>query len=359
MSSIAQTDSVKSKRSFINLDRFSNQNLSFLVVPALTISPETDFKFGVIGDYFYNMKGTKDNARLSSTWGQVMYSTKNQLTVNLATNTYTKNESYYINVKLGYIVNYERFWGFTNDNVKNDDYAEVTYNRNFATASISKNLGNKVFLGIEANYSKYYNIEVDRGNIPNDVPTSNLTPNSEIYGGGLNLIIDKRDHQFTATKGYFFEVANTVNFNTSNRKYAYNHLIIEARKYFQQNKKELALQLYTSLQSGTVPVFEQNRLGGPIQLRGIFNGRFRDNNMWYAQAEYRFPLSPLIKLAFFSSVGKTANDFSNLFREKVNVAGGSGLRFLLNKKKQIYLRTDVAYANINTFGYYVRLGDAF
>lgn len=359
MVSIAQADSVKSKGSLLNLNKLSSKNLSFLVVPAFTISPETDFKFGVLADYFYNVRGTKENARLSSTWGQVLYSTRNQLTANLATNTYTKNESFYINVKLGYIVNYERFWGFTNDNVKNEDYAEVTYNRNFATASISKNLGKKVFLGINANYSKYYNISVDRVNIANEITTNNITSDSEVYGGGVNLIIDKRDHQFTATKGFYFEVSNTVNFNASSRKFSYNHLIIDGRKYYQLNKKELAMQLYTSLQSGTVPVFEQNRIGGPIQLRGIFNGRFRDNNIWYAQAEYRLPISPLFKLALFSSLGNTAKDFSNLFKEKVNIAGGSGIRFLLNKKKQIYLRADVAYANINSFGYYIRMGDAF
>jgi hypothetical protein len=357
--SIGQNDSIKPIKRLLNLNKLTNNNLSLLIVPAFTISPETDFKFGALADYFYNVKGTKGNARLSSTWGQVLYSTNNQLTINLGTNTYTKNESYYINAKIGYIINYERYWGFTDNKIANDDYAEVRYNRSFATASISKNLGKNVFLGINANYSKYYNIAKDRASMANETTATPLTKNSEIFGGGLNIIVDKRDNQFTATKGYYLELSNTVNINANNRKYAFNHLIFDGRKYFSHKKNELALQLYTSIQSGTVPVFEKNRIGGPNQLRGIFNGRFRDDKMWYAQSEYRIPLSLSFKLALFSSVGNTATNFNKMFRQSTNIAGGTGLRFLLIKNKKIYLRADVAYTNIRTFGYYIRIGDAF
>lgn len=358
LTSLTQIDSVKKKKALINLNKLSNNNLSLLLVPVFTISPETDFKFGVLADYFYHLKGTKETARLSSTWGQILYSTNNQLTVNLGTNTYTKNESYYINAKLGYVLNNERYWGGTEDKVRNDDYTIVNYSRNFIALNISKNLGKKIFLGLNTNYSKYYNIEASRLIVSNET-TPQITKDSELFGVGLNFIVDKRDNQFTATSGYYLEVSNTTNFNVQDKKYLFNQVIIDGRKYFTHKKNELALQLYTSLQFGVVPVFEKNRIGGPNQLRGIFSGRFRDNNMWYAQAEYRIPISPLFKLALFSSFGNTSKDFTNLLNEKVNIAGGTGLRFLLNKKKKIYLRADIAYANINSLGYYLRIGDAF
>ena len=91
---------------------------------------------------------------------------------------------------------------------------------------------------------------------------NDLRNTSEVFGGGLNFIIDKRDNQFSPSKGSYFELNSTMNFNSTNMNLSYTQIILDTRKYFELNKNIWAFQFYNSNQIGEVPIFEKNRLGG-------------------------------------------------------------------------------------------------
>jgi hemolysin activation/secretion protein len=350
------------KKSFfkkLNLDTLTNRNLRFLPLPSVTITPETGLKAGVFVDYFYRTKSDSGKTvRPSLSWVQALYSTRNQFTAEAYTSTYTSNERFYIFFRGGFISNYERFWGFTTPSVSNDQYAEVTYNRVYAQAKVQRNLGNKYFAGVSFYFSDYSrNKFQEKEGIAAVPPAGNN--NSRITGAGFSFTADKRDNQFSPTKGFFADATVTANYDLQNKEYAYTLITTDLRKYNETGRHIFAHQLYTSLATDEMPLFEKARIGGSNMMRGFFQGRFRDNTFWTVQTEYRYRLNRFLKLAVFASAGNTAPSIDRLLAQQVQASGGGGLRVLINKEKKIYFRGDIAVTANGMLGYYFRIGDAF
>lgn len=95
-------------------------------------------------------------------------------------------------------------------------------------------------------------------------------------------------------------------------------------------------------------------------MRGFFEGRYRSKNLLAAQVEYRQPLGRFLKLAAFMGTAQVANQLSEFsLSNNHRIAGGGGVRILLNRKRQLYLRSDIAFSNDGTRALYFRLGEAF
>jgi outer membrane protein assembly factor BamA len=309
--------------------------LRFLPLPSLTISPETGIKGGGFVDYFYRNKMGKDSVevRPSSTWVQALYSTRGQLTIEGASSTYTHAEKFYIGFRGGFVSYYERFWGFSEPTLGNKDYIDITYHRIFASGRVTKNLGKRFFSGIGFYYSHYDKVDFT---IQNSLQESRvpLDANSNIGGAGLVFTLDRRDNQFSPTKGFYIDASYMWYHNFKTQRLAYTGFTTDIRQYNEFGRHIWVQQFLMTHLDGDVPAFEKARLGGSNMMRGFFQGRYRDNNIYALQIEYRYRLSRFVKLACFASIGNTSADFQDLFTQNLLFSGGTGLRFLVNKNKK-------------------------
>lgn len=311
---------------------------------------------GAALDYYYNTGGKKYKAttRPSVSWIQGLYSTKNQLILEGFSSTYLANERMYLYFRGGYADTYEKFWGYSRDMYPNKSYLNYTFKRLYFNPKFFVKIKKNFFVGPIFNYSQFSELETDtivalsKGALP-------TMSNSRIIGYGIGLLKDKRNNQFSPTLGHYMELSAIMNRDINNRS-NYVFYLADARKYHTFNKHNLMYQLLLSKSSGNVPIAEQFRLGGPNLMRGMFQGRLRDDNMAAAQVEYRYALRPWLKCAAFISSGQT---FGNIEKSNIAYAGGTGLRFLFNKEKSVYLRTDIAVSSKGEFGYYLKVGDAF
>jgi hypothetical protein len=88
-------------------------------------------------------------------------------------------------------------------------------------------------------------------------------------------------------------------------------------------------------------------------MRGLYQGVFKDQNMFTLQTEYRFPIKGCWSGAAFLSCGDAfANDDSI---EDINpiFSGGGGIRYALNKEEKINLRFDLGISPYGFFPYFV------
>jgi hypothetical protein len=344
------------KKKWWNLDSLASKNLRFIPIPTLSASPETGIKAGLSLDYFYRVSKKDTSTRVSFSWLSVSYSTRKQLNVDGYTSTFTAGEKYFFGFRGGYVNNYERYWGTSYEN-SHQDHVDLKYQRLFASGRVTRNVGKRRFIGLEYYYSNYYNLEVgDNFPIHSSLP---LVNSSEVGGAGVAFNIDRRDNQFSPEEGMYLDINNSYFFDLRNGGYLYRSLNFDGRKYLKRDKHVFAVQSVFQHFSDGVTMLEKHRFGGANVMRGFFQGRFRDNNLWALQTEYRYQLSNLIKLAAFASAGSTAPDLSSIFTNRVHFSGGTGLRFLFNKAKKVYLRGDVAVTSLGNIGYYFRIGDAF
>jgi len=140
--------------------------------------------------------------------------------------------------------------------------------------------------------------------------------------------------------------------------FAFGLMRLDARRYLAIGPAGhvLALQAVLELRSGAPPFYDTGKLGGGEIMRGWYAGRYRDRQLWSAQAEYRLPLVWRLGAVAFGSAGAVAHDTSSL-ADALRLAGGGGLRVAFSDRVPINLRLDVAYGSATSV--YFGLGEAF
>jgi outer membrane protein assembly factor BamA len=169
---------------------------------------------------------------------------------------------------------------------------------------------------------------------------------------------DSRDVLYMTRRGGYVRAAVGVAGRALASDFAYRRLSADARAYRSLGHVVLAGQAVVDATDGTVPFDRLPRLGGQSVLRGYTEPRFRDGAMSAVQAELRAPLRGILSLVVFGGTGTTAPSLGALGDGDWRVAGGAGLRILLDRAAGLQLRLDYALAK-GGGGFYVAAGDAF
>ncbi len=340
-----------------SLDSLMEKELNLVPIPSLVISPEVGVMYGMFVDYYYKTTPKTDTTtRPSLAFVDFQYSTRKQLNAEVFLSAYTRFEKYYIFLRGGYFDEIERYWGNTTPTLPNEDYVTINYRRFQVFGRVSKNLGERRFVGLGYQYNRFFDSEIPSTPFFDFIPAGT---NSNIAGAGPVFTIDRRDNQFSPKKGMYFDLFSYTMFNLNPGGFSYQQFGADYRRYHEIKRHVLAGQLLLQSSAGELPVMEKFRLGGPQVMRGLFKGQFRDNHLWALQTEYRYEIWPLVKVAAFGSAGNTSPTFSGLLNQKLVVGFGAGLRLRLNKSKQVYGAIDYARTNLGTSGFYMKLGDAF
>jgi hypothetical protein len=108
---------------------------------------------------------------------------------------------------------------------------------------------------------------------------------------------------------------------------------------------------------GDVPFYFQPTLGGSDSLRSYGEYRFRDRNVIFLNAEYRWEAFSGLDMALFSDWGKVATSHGNVDFGSLKRAYGLGLRF--NTYKAVFLRFDIAAGGGEGMRYILKYSNVF
>src|SRR5579872_7484952 len=100
----------------------------------------------------------------------------------------------------------------------------------------------------------------------------------------------------------------------------------------------IALQGLFTLVNGIEPFYTMAQLGGEDNMRGIFQGRFRENDMLVLQGEYRMPVFWKFGLVGFADIGEVANTLSAFTYPGIKWTAGAGIRFLFSESERVTVR---------------------
>ena len=177
-------------------------------------------------------------------------------------------------------------------------------------------------------------------------------------GFGPKATLDTRDHDMSPASGVLVELRTNFAREDLGSDFNYETYELSGNYYRRVGRGVVALRGYACKVSDGTPLFDLCLFGGGSDLRGYETGRYRDQALIAAQAEYRFPLAGRFGGVVFGGWGKVAPSFDELGDQPDLPSIGFGVRWLAAEKARVNLSVDVARGRDST-SLYVYVKESF
>lgn len=339
-------------------------DLHFLMVPSISVTPETSWSFGVAGAYYFTAKGQD---KLSDIGFDGAYTLNRQWNINInSTVFFGGNNRWQLWTRVGYRNFPDYYYGIGNKKAKLLP-SPVRYNSDNAYLTLQPQYYVDRHWSVGGNLVMYYD------NARTDFPVSNYGLSS-VYGLNEQLLMmglgfiasyDSRNEIYYPSEGLFAKAILTYYESLLNPQYRMGKLSLDFRHYLTLYKQLLFVYQFRSEMTfgRAIPYQMRAVLGGMDLVRGIRRGMFSDDAYLALQAELRFPIWRMFSGTVFAGIGDVYN-FSDWIWVMPKIGYGAGLRFAINKSK-VNIRFDVARNNVNTswkkdgWNFYLTVKEAF
>ncbi|MFV0366375.1 MAG: BamA/TamA family outer membrane protein [Mangrovibacterium sp.] len=386
------------------------QEFSFIPMPVLASNPASGFMFGIAPSMSW-LFGDKSSTSRSTLISTILYTTKKQILFFVKANVFTKDDSWNVLMDWRYFSTSQPTYGlgtgpsssklaYQNDpdgvnlgtigfndasminGVKdNSQLMLFDYIRLHQTAL--KRIGDsRYFAGLGYHLDYHYNIDDQALDLEGDTVT--LTSRymyardkgfeldkTVLSGVSFNALYDSRDNQNFPTSGRYAFASFRVNPKFLGSSKNSSTLWLEYRDYFNVSKDRprhlIGIWTYGNfVTSGDVPYLDLPAVGWDQfgrSGRGFAQGRWRGEDLWYGEVEYRFPLQKNkdtfggVLFCNATSASSRTNDIK-LF-EYVEPSAGFGVRIMLNKSAGTNLTLDYGFGSRGSHGFYLAVNEVF
>ena len=332
----------------------------FVGIPTINYSNSFGATFGAFGMLYYDVKKTDTISPLSSSGFIGSYSANDTWFVVQINKFYLKEDKLRIKTAIGGgSINFQTYvdWplgieGFTDLPTvveENGEFVDYNTTKQFVYFELLRKVYQNLYIGGRAVYSHAYTeFELDF------VPTEELSQ----FGIGFSSEFDSRDSQFSPKKGNHANIKTLTFSEKLGSTNGYTRINLVYNHYFpMKDRNTLLTRFYSNISTGDVPFAGQNVVGRD-DLRGYSNGKYRGEQVYSTQAEYRHWFSEKWGYVAFGGVATAINDASDLQIGSLLPAVGAGIRFLAIPSKKISIGIDVAVGK-DDWGLYFRIGEAF
>ena len=180
----------------------------------------------------------------------------------------------------------------------------------------------------------------------NDGSAPGLARQPGFFRTRATLSLDFRDQPENTHSGSVVDLSWSRHAQLGGADYHFTGFAVQGRQYLPLGSRQrvLALRFLTSTTrpgSGSrVPFYYQPTLGGPHVMRAFRDQRFRDRNLVYLSAEYRWEAAPALELALFYDAGKVFRHRSGFNLTGLRKNLGFGIR--IKSRDRVLFRVDLA-----------------
>lgn len=333
--------------------RTTATNTNWFAIPVAFYTPETRLGFGGMGGIHFRFQPPlpTSDVQLVATG-----TARRQALLGVTTQLFPSEK-----LALGGALRLSRypdfFYGIGNDTPE-------LAKESFTSRSVAIHLSPEWFLlpgRLRAGPRAWFRQESFQGLAPAGQLASGAIPGIEDYaslGLGLGVTWDSRDSRFFPTRGNAVEVWYLLSPRLTEDGPRFGRGTLDVRQFLPlDHGLVLGVSGHLELAHGEVPLTLLPRLGGDSNLRGYYEGRWRDHFMYSGQAELRFPVVGRLGGAAFAGVSDVAARLSRFETRTIRPAGGVGARFRLTEDG-LNVRLDVA-AGSEGANVYFNLGEAF
>lgn len=339
----------------------------FSFIPAAGYSLQTGFA-GILSANLAYYNDTAANQKLSSISTSVTYTEYDQILAPLTINIWTKNNKYNIISDNRYIDYPSNIYGLGGRTDPNRGHQIAFYGIKLHE-TILKSVAKNFFVGAGFYYDKFWNITVldSVTRRLNRIINRQLGTNEVASSIVLKALYDNRLNQINAKNGWYVNTVYRDSRTFLGSDNDWKSLLIDVRRYLPfpaHSKNTLALWSFNWLTlGGTPPYLLMPSTGWDDQYntgRGYIQGRFRGNNMFYFESEYRFNITRngFLGGVVFGNLQYFTPEISEQFQQ-LSPGYGGGLRIKLNKHSGANLCIDYGFGKDGSRGFFVNLGEVF
>ena len=337
----------------------STKKVKYIAVPVIFKTPETGWAFGLSGSMSFKTTTFKDTLTRTSVIQLLsIYSLKKQNVQALDATIYFPKEKYILYLQSSHSYFPDNFWGIGQYS-KNESSEKYKFEQFFFSPHLKRKFSKHLFLGAIIDYQNVFKIKYSSNGV---FDTTNFYGKTDYQATGLGISAsyDSRNATFWPTKGVFLQSSLVLYNNNLASTYSFNKWSMELR-YFKKLFKNhvIAFQLYNYSTFGETPLRSLASLGGAGNLRGFYQGRYRDNSMYSVIAEYRAYLFWRISACAFFGVGDVYKYTSDINANSLKHSFGGGLRITILEKEKLNLRLDYGYSDNYNQGFYFTIGECF
>lgn len=336
-----------------------SKKIQFIGIPIVFYTPETSVGFGAGGQVFLLQEKNIYNKRISNIFFDAIYTSKKQFILDVMPQIYFGDGDYYLDMAFKYKIFPNSFWGIGGDtpesNKESYDMTSQLFNVSFL-----KRLPPNLNFGFELFYQNFDVTEVQEGGLlaSGDIVGSD---GAVISGFGVIFNLDTRDNIGSPLSGNLLKINAKFSSELLGATQGYNTFIADLRTYQKIGKRSIiALQLYYEGHYGSIPFQGMSAYGGSTRARGYYQGRYLDNHLYVAQAEYRHRIRTRWEVAAFGLFGAVADTPNALFSfSDMKPSLGAGVRFKVLKNQNTWLRMDIGKGLDGNSGFYFGVNEAF
>lgn len=329
----------------------SKSKQGFYPVPVIFYLPNTGYAFGAAFLFYNNPEPDNPDRWVDVLGGFGTYSTKKQVQASIRINKYFGDNDYRFDLDISYFRTPDEFWGIGPDpttKVKED----VTYDQYRVKIDFLSAVLEDFYIGPYYWFEKFSIADYKTGGI---IETGNLLGALGVTtsGAGVEFVLDYRDSLFFPTEGTYGDLKILAYQKIFGGDVNFFRFDFDGRHYLTVAKGQvLAFNTLYNGTAGDVPIQMLPKLGNHQMMRGYPMGKYLDKNLWASQVEYRRPLFWRIGASAFFGIGQVFPEIKIFTFNDLKIAGGLGLRYLLDRDEHLNVRLDVAYSEEGTFVYF-------
>ncbi len=339
-------------------DSLRQNDYSLLFLPVVFYTPETRLALGAAMHYCFNSESSFKNGRPSSLLAAITYTQNHQILNEINPDFYWRNGSLNLKGRLSYTKFPTLFYGIGNKTkAENKEYfTPQTVN---VKIQLKRKMVSALKFGLHYEFEKSRIIKIKPHGLLDQTHIVGKN-GGQVSGLGFDVDWDSRNHIFFPTSGAYYRFSVLWFKPAFLSQFRFNKYQLDLRKYYALTSNQvIALQFYLQIITGKPPFQQLSLLGGRQQMRGYFEGRFRDRQLGTIQFEYRFvPVWWKLGLVAFLGAGDVAPDLQSFRLQNLKYSAGIGVRYLVRQQDRIHLRLDVGFGQKSS-GVYITFGEAF
>ena len=360
------------------------------VLPIIGYAPANGFMIGagIAGSILLD---SSEHTHISSALANILFTSKHQINLNLRHNVYLSHDTWIFQgdwrllfftqptYGLG-IQDYPAVFSLNGISLEDETGAQpMKFNYLRVYETVFRRINKRLYAGGGISIDYHYKIEDQLLDLSMDPPllTSHYlysiykdfpTEHYSTIGFTGKLLYDNRDNSINPYKGTYLDFGFRINKDFLGSTKNSSQILIEARKYQRVGKRNnlMAFWFIGDLKlSGTIPYLALPSIGWDTYNRsgrGYLQGRFRGENMVYAETEFRYQInrSGLLGGVLFLNIISADNEIigQKLF-DAFAFGYGAGLRIKMNKETRTNICIDIGLGQNNSSGVYFGIQEAF